>query len=67
MRRANPVFIPRNHLVEEVIQAAYQGDMGAFEKLSNVLQAPFDYRATEADFARPANDSNRVSATFCGT
>ena len=67
MRRANPVFIPRNHLVEGAIDSAYNGDMTGFYKLQKRLARPFDYYREYAEFAVAADDSNRVDATFCGT
>ena len=67
MQKANPVFIPRNHLVESAIEKAYEGDMGVFFALQTRLQAPFEYQCDAAEFAAPATDGNRVTATFCGT
>ncbi|MGH7434255.1 MAG: protein adenylyltransferase SelO, partial [Polyangiaceae bacterium] len=71
MRRTNPVFIPRNHRVEEVITAAVaHGDFGPFETLLDVVTRPFDDRADRPDlqrFAEPPRPEERVKATFCGT
>ena len=67
MRRANPVFIPRNHQVEAAIAAAYQGDMEGFITLNRVLSQPFEYRPEWRDYALPAKDEERVDQTFCGT
>ncbi|MEO8617148.1 MAG: protein adenylyltransferase SelO [Luteolibacter sp.] len=67
MRRSNPVFIPRNHRIEEAIQAGNRGDYAPFHRLNQVLQQPF---AEQAEFtayeAAPAPDEV-VRATFCGT
>ena len=67
MRRANPVFIPRNHQVEAAIAASYQGDHRRFFALNEVLQQPFDYRPAWREYALPARDEERVEQTFCGT
>ena len=67
MCRANPVFIPRNHQVEDAIAAAYQGDMQRFITLNQVLSQPFHYRPEWRDYALPAKDEERVEQTFCGT
>lgn len=67
MRQANPVFMPRNHLVEAAISAAYQGDMSVFTDLNTVLEIPFDYRQQLAHYASPASEEEQVRATFCGT
>jgi len=67
MRRTNPVFIPRNHRIEEVIKAGYGGDFSSFQNLHLVLQHPFTEQAEFAEYeAAPAPDEV-VQETFCGT
>ena len=41
MKAANPVFIPRNHRVEQMIQAAVNGDYAPFHRLNKVLARPY--------------------------
>jgi uncharacterized protein YdiU (UPF0061 family) len=69
MRAVNPVYIPRNHKVEEALAAAVDlGNYAPFEQLLAVLQRPFAEDAALAAYADPAPAS--VSAgyrTFCGT
>ncbi len=67
MRAKNPGFIPRNHLIEEMIQAALQGDLEPFERLQSVLANPFDDQPDAAHYARPPKPHEVVRATFCGT
>ncbi len=67
MRAANPAFIPRNHRVEEAIQAGLRGDFQAFETLVRVLQRPFDEQPEASHLAEPPLPEERVQATFCGT
>ncbi|MEQ9693912.1 protein adenylyltransferase SelO [Shimia sp. SDUM112013] len=67
MRTANPVLIPRNHRIEEMIAAAVTGDMAPFSRLMAALAAPFDDNAEIADLRRPPAEAERVRATFCGT
>jgi len=68
MLRANPLFIPRNHLVEAVIEAAVErDDFGPFETLLGVLANPFEAQPGREDHARPPAAHERVLATFCGT
>lgn len=68
MRRANPAFIPRNHLVEAVLQAAVQrGDFQPFEELLEVVTRPYEERPGMDIFTAPARPEERVHATFCGT
>jgi uncharacterized protein YdiU (UPF0061 family) len=42
MRAHNPKYVLRNHLGEEAIRAAKQGDFSKVEQLLEVLQSPFD-------------------------
>ena len=67
MRQANPVFIPRNHRIEEVIQAGKQGDFGPFHRFLEVLQHPFEEQLASSDYENPPEPHERVRATFCGT
>jgi uncharacterized protein YdiU (UPF0061 family) len=68
MRAVNPVFIPRNHRVEAVIQAAVNNDDYApFEELLAVLAKPFEDQPEFAAYADPPQPEQRVLQTFCGT
>jgi uncharacterized protein YdiU (UPF0061 family) len=68
MHAVNPLFIPRNHRVEAVIQAAVNSDDYApFEELLKVLAKPFEDRPEYADYANPPLPDQRVLRTFCGT
>ncbi|BBX07072.1 protein adenylyltransferase SelO [Mycolicibacterium aichiense] len=68
MRRVNPVYIPRNHLVEEALAAATAGDLEPFTRLLVALNSPYDERAGFERYAEPApEDFGRCFQTFCGT
>ncbi len=68
MQRANPALIPRNHLVEEAIQAATAtGDFAPFQRLLQVLATPWDYSADLAPYAAGPRPEQVVARTFCGT
>jgi uncharacterized protein YdiU (UPF0061 family) len=65
MRRVNPVFIPRNHRVEEALSAAVEhDDYAPFETLLNILSRPFDDRPEFAAFAEPAPEGQGHYRTF---
>ncbi|MEM0899793.1 MAG: YdiU family protein [Pseudomonadota bacterium] len=64
---ANPVYIPRNHRVEEAIHAAHEGNLSAFTNLNAVLVDPFTKRDDAAGFEQPAARGEQVHQTFCGT
>ncbi len=67
MAAANPAYIPRNHRVEQMIQAAVQGDYAPFQRLNNVLGRPYEDQPDAADLKRPPAENEVVQATFCGT
>lgn len=68
MRAVNPLFIPRNHLVEEALEAATQRqDFHPFEQLLDVVSHPWDDRPGLERYAAPARPEETVSRTFCGT
>jgi serine/tyrosine/threonine adenylyltransferase len=68
MLRTNPAFIPRNHIVEEALNAAvWRQDFQPFEKLLDVVSRPFDDRPNLERYATPARPEEYVSRTFCGT
>jgi uncharacterized protein YdiU (UPF0061 family) len=69
MRSVNPIYIPRNHLVEEALDAASDdANLQPFEQLLAVLTNPFEERAELARFAQPASREFMMHyETFCGT
>ena len=69
MRRANPIYIPRNQIVEEALAAAADdGDLDAFDRLLEVLARPFEERPGLERYARPAApEITAAYRTFCGT
>lgn len=68
MRAVNPVYIPRNHLVEHALEAASDhGDMDPFLSLLQHVQQPFTERAGSDAYAQPAPADAPKVVTFCGT
>ncbi len=68
MDRVNPIYIPRNHVVEEVLTAASWGDVASFDELLDAVTHPFDERAGLERFAQPAPvEQSGTYRTFCGT
>ena len=68
MYTVNPVYIPRNHLVEEAISAAEEHqDFEPFNSLVDVLANPFEFKSSSARFATPPRPEQVVRQTFCGT
>ena len=68
MKLVNPAYIPRNHLVEEAINAATIGeDFSYFDKLLTVLSSPYQELPGSEKFAASPRPEEVVLATYCGT
>lgn len=68
MQSSNPAVIPRNHRVEEALEAAVnQGDYSVFHKLLDVLSNPYEYPAKQSEYAAVPPPSSCPYRTFCGT
>jgi uncharacterized protein YdiU (UPF0061 family) len=68
MAAVNPIFLPRNHLVEEVIGAALtRDDFQPFHDLVDLLARPTEWQLGKDRYARPPRPEEVVQRTFCGT
>ena len=67
MDAVNPMYIPRNHKVEEALNAAIAGEMAPFQQLLAVAQSPFEERPEYSAFADPAPSDFGPHVTYCGT
>ncbi len=67
MNSVNPLYIARNHRVEQAINAAVDGDYAIFHDLNTVLSEPYAEQPKFAHFAAAPEQDERVKRTFCGT
>ena len=68
MDQVNPLYIPRNHKVEEALAAATQDqDLTLFKALLTVLEQPFAERPGLGSYTQPAPEDFGPFKTFCGT
>ncbi|MCL6706956.1 YdiU family protein [Pseudomonas sp. R2.Fl] len=67
MEAVNPAIIPRNHRIEEAIQAATYDDFSFFERLHEALKEPYVENPDFADYRTPPTPEQVVTRTFCGT
>jgi uncharacterized protein YdiU (UPF0061 family) len=68
MDGVNPIYIPRNHLVEEALAAVInEDDLGPFERLNAVLSKPYGEQPGAERYAVPAPSDRAPYRTFCGT
>ena len=68
MKKQNPVFIARNHLVDEAIKNAINGNIEPYNKLLEILSKPYQYRNGLDKFLRPPTQKfEECFQTYCGT
>lgn len=68
MRNSNPAVIPRNHRVEEALEAAViKGDYTVMERLLKVISKPYDHSTKQIEYCTLPEISKRPYRTFCGT
>ena len=67
MRSVNPIVIPRNHKVEEVLEAANKDDLNPFHDFLKVLEKPYENQEGINEYQSPAPPSDQKYQTFCGT
>ncbi|MCV0427463.1 MAG: YdiU family protein [Roseibium sp.] len=67
MNQVNPAYIPRNHKVEEALQAAETGDYTLVKQLLEVLRTPYSENPAHEAYANPPPGDFGPYRTFCGT
>jgi uncharacterized protein YdiU (UPF0061 family) len=67
MDRVNPIYIPRNHLVEHALAAASEGDLLPLEQLLEAVATPYHERPGLERYAATAPQDFGPYRTFCGT
>ncbi|MFK3938540.1 YdiU family protein [Alkalihalobacillus sp. NPDC078783] len=68
MKQNNPAIIPRNHRVEEALDAAVEDDdYTVLNKLLHVLKEPFAYSSEQESYKQGPGDEGKDYRTFCGT
>ena len=67
MRKCNPVIVPYNHFVEEVLSAAEKEDMEPFRTFLSALKNPFSFSSSNKNYLKSSVKSNPNYQTFCGT
>ena len=66
MKNNNPLVIPRNHKIEEALEAAELNDMEPINKILEILKNPYDKQSEIIDYQYPSKSSEKYQ-TFCGT
>ncbi|TYS59381.1 YdiU family protein [Bacillus infantis] len=67
MQNSNPAVIPRNHRVEEALEAAVEGDYSVMGRLLNVLAKPYSHAEADEGYCTGPDDDGKGYVTYCGT
>ena len=68
MKKHNPAFIARNHLVDKAIKKAVNGDLKSINKLLKILSTPYQYQDGIEEFINPPSPNfEECYQTYCGT
>jgi uncharacterized protein YdiU (UPF0061 family) len=67
MRSVNPIFIPRNHKVEEALKDASENKLETLSQLLKVIKYPYKDNGMLKDYQQPMSNENGNYKTFCGT
>ena len=68
MKNSNPAIIPRNHRVEEALDAAVsKDDYCLMDKLLKALSNPYEYSSEQEEYTTLAPPMSTPYRTFCGT
>lgn len=67
LNSTNPFFIPRNHIIENIIQDCYKDDWSKFYRFEKALKNPYQYDQSHKEFMLPPKPEEVITCTFCGT
>ena len=65
--KLNPIYIPRNHQVQQTIEMAYEGDFSKFWEMLEIIKRPFDENEKYSEYEKRPLEDQKVRKTFCGT
>ena len=67
LNEINPVYIPRNHQIQQVIDLAYQNDFSKMLEMIEVIKQPFEESEEYSSYTKAPREEQKVQRTFCGT
>ena len=67
LNEINPIYIPRNHQVQQAIDKAYENDFSKMLEMIDVVKRPFEEKPQYSSYAEAPLDEQKVQRTFCGT
>ena len=66
MNLKNPCYIPRNHLIEDALENAINGDMKKINSIIELLREPFTEKNGFEEYMLPSSTDDPY-VTYCGT
>ena len=63
----NPVIIPRNHIIENIIKDSYKEEFSSLIEFNEVLKKPYEKNIINKKYTDPPKEDEKVYQTFCGT
>ena len=66
MRSVNPIVIPRNHKIEEVLKQAYKNNLTPMIKFIEILKKPYEHQSNIDEYKSPSISKDKY-ITYCGT
>lgn len=67
MKKSNPAVIPRNHRVEEALEAAEKGDFNVLKNLLDAIERPYEHSKYQEEYSKLPEPSSCAYRTYCGT
>ena len=67
MKKNNPIYIPRNHLVESALNNAIKGNKEEFDKILHQMSNTYEYDINLDKFQTTPDGFDETYKTFCGT
>ena len=67
MKQSNPIYIPRNHLVESALESVKSGNKKEFDKLLEAMSNTYNYDVKHDNLQSVPKDFDKSYKTYCGT
>ena len=67
LNNINPLYIPRNHQIQEAIDKAYENDFSKMLEMIEVFKNPFEEKEKYSIYTKAPLEEQKVLRTFCGT
>ena len=66
-KNINPFIIPRNHIIENIINDSYNKNFLNLISFNKILKKPYEENINNKEYTKKAEEHEKVHQTFCGT